>query len=85
MRGGGDGVNVDVLRTITDDSGGRTEVVRDANDLDPATASIADELSRQYSIGYVPPRAKDGRWHSIDVSVAGGRYQVRARRGYLAQ
>ena len=84
-RGGGDRVNVDVLRTITDDSGGRTEVVRDTNDLDPATASIADELSRQYSLGYVPPRAKDGRWHAIDVTVAGGRHQVRARRGYLAQ
>jgi Ca-activated chloride channel family protein len=81
----GDRVNADVLRTITDDSGGRTEVVRDASDLDPATASIADELSRQYSIGYVPPRAKDGRWHAIEVGVAGGRYQVRARRGYLAQ
>jgi Ca-activated chloride channel homolog len=81
----GDRVNVDVLRTITDDSGGRTEVVRDPNDLDPATASIADELSQQYSIGYVPPRAKDGRWHTIEVSVAGNRHQVRARRGYLAQ
>jgi VWFA-related protein len=41
-----DAVNVEVLRTITDDSGGRTEVVRYANDLEPATASIADELSQ---------------------------------------
>lgn len=80
-----DPVNVEVLRAITDDSGGRTEVIRYANDLEPATASIADELSRQYSIGYVPPRAKDGRWHQIEVDVPGGRYQVRARRGYLAQ
>lgn len=83
--GANDAVNVDVLRTITDDSGGRTEVIRDPGDLEPATASIADELSQQYSIGYVPPRARDGRWHRIDVSVAGGRYQVRSRRGYLAQ
>lgn len=80
-----DAVNVDVLRAITDDSGGRTEVIRFANDLEPATASIADELSQQYSIGYAPPRAKDGRWHQIEVEVPGGRYQVRARRGYLAQ
>jgi Ca-activated chloride channel family protein len=83
--GPNDAVNVQVLRTITDDSGGRTEVIRYANDLDPATASIADELSQQYSIGYVPPRAKDGRWHQIEVEIPGGRYQVRARRGYLAQ
>ncbi|BCS31283.1 hypothetical protein TBR22_A04830 [Luteitalea sp. TBR-22] len=83
--GNDDAVNVNVLRAITDDSGGRTEVIRYANDLDPTTASIADELSRQYSIGYVPPRARDGRWHAIRVDVTGGRHQVRARRGYLAQ
>ena len=79
-----DRVNLDVLRGITDDSGGRTEVIRNAFDLDPATASIADELSQQYSLGYVPPRARDGRWHSIEVQVRGS-YAVRARRGYLAQ
>ncbi len=82
--GAGDRVNVDVLRGITDDSGGRTEVIRTAHDLDPATASIADELSQQYSLGYVPPRARDGRWHAIEVQVRGN-YSVRARRGYLAQ
>ena len=42
-----DRVNVSALRALTDDSGGRTEVVRDARDLDPATAGIADELSQQ--------------------------------------
>ena len=42
-----DRVNVAALRDITDDSGGRTEVIRTARDLDPATAGIADELSRQ--------------------------------------
>jgi Ca-activated chloride channel family protein len=83
--GANDAVNVSVLRAITDESGGRTEVIRYANDLDPATASIADELSQQYSIGYVPPRAKDGRWHRIELEVPGGQYVVRARRGYLAQ
>lgn len=82
--GANDRVNVDVLRTITDDSGGRTEVIRTASDLDPATASIADELSQQYSLGYVPPRARDGRWHTIEVLTRGS-HQVRARRGYLAQ
>jgi hypothetical protein len=82
--GGQDRVDVNALRAITDDSGGRTEVTRGSSGIDPATASIADELSRQYSIGYVPPRAKDGRWHTIRVDVAQG-HQVRARRGYMAQ
>ena len=52
-----DRVNVAALRDITDDSGGRTEIVRSARDLDPATASIADELSKQYYLGY-PSQAK---------------------------
>jgi VWFA-related protein len=79
-----DRVNVAALRDMTDDSGGRTEVIRDGRDLDPATASIADELSKQYYLGYQASGKKDGRWHSIRVEVRSGRYTVRARRGYVA-
>jgi Ca-activated chloride channel family protein len=81
---GDDRVNVAALRDMTDDSGGRTEVVRDARDLNPATVSIADELSKQYYLGYQASGKKDGRWHSIRVEVRGGRYTVRARKGYIA-
>ena len=81
---GDDRVNVAALRDMTDDSGGRTEVVRDARDLNPATASIADELSKQYYLGYQAAGKKDGRWHSIRVEVRSGRYTVRARKGYVA-
>lgn len=81
---GGDDVNIAALREMTDDSGGRTELVRTARDLGPATANIAAELSQQYSIGYTSTRPKDGRWHTIRV-VAGSRSNtVRARRGYIA-
>ena len=79
-----DGVNVAALRDITDDSGGRTEVIRQARDLDPATAGIADELSKQYYLGYASTGVKDGRWHVIRVEVRDGRYHVRARRGFVA-
>jgi hypothetical protein len=48
--GGNDRLNVDALRQITDNSGGRSEIVRSARDLDRATASIADELIQQYSL-----------------------------------
>lgn len=85
MGGNQDRVDVSALRAITDDSGGRTEVTQGSVGIDPATASIADELSRQYSLGYVPPRAKDGRWHTIRVDVVDRSFQVRARRGYMAQ
>jgi len=79
-----DRVNVTALRDMTDDSGGRTEIVRNAQDLNPATASIADELSKQYYLGYPSSGQKDGRWHSIRVEVRRGNYRVRARRGYVA-
>ena len=77
-------VNVGALRDLTDDSGGRTEVVRDTDDLDPATAGIARELSRQYQLAYPALHAGDGRWHSIRVEVRNPDYRVRARRGYVA-
>ena len=79
-----DRVNVAALRDMTDDSGGRTEIVRDAHDLNPATAGIADELSKQYYLGYQSSGTKDGKWHSIRVEVRNHNYRVRARRGYMA-
>jgi hypothetical protein len=79
-----DRVNVAALRDITDDSGGRTEIIRNPRDLDPATAGIADELSKQYYLGYAASGERDGRWHTIRVEVRNPSYQVRARRGYVA-
>jgi len=83
-RGLDDRVNVTALRDMTDDSGGRTEIVRDIRDLDPATAGIADELSKQYYLGYTSPGKKDGQWHAIRVEVRNHAYRVRSRRGYTA-
>ena len=77
-------MNVAALRDITDDSGGRTEIIRATRDLDPATAGIADELSRQYYMGYPANGPKDGRWHAIRVETRQTAYHVRARRGYIA-
>jgi hypothetical protein len=58
--------------------------VRTARDLDPATTSIADELSKQYSLGYASSIKKDGLWHAIRVEARNRAYRVRARRGYVA-
>lgn len=82
--GSTDRVNVDALRAMTDDSGGRTEMIYSAQDLDPATAGIASELSQQYFLGYASPAPKDGKWHTIEVRVKKGSYLVRARRGFIA-
>lgn len=84
--GGSDRVNADALRAITDDSGGRTEIIYSHQDLDPATAGIASELSQQYFLAYSSAAPKDGRWHTIEVRLkkGNGAYRVRARRGFIA-
>jgi VWFA-related protein len=79
-----DRVNPDALRALTDESGGRTEIIVSPKDLDPATSGIADELSRQYFLGYISPAPKDGKWHTIDVQLRKGGYLVRARKGFIA-
>jgi len=84
QRAAAERVNPDALRQITDDTGGRTEIVRGFGDLDNATARIADELSKQYYLGYVSTGKKDGRWHAIRVDVKDRRLSIRARRGYVA-
>jgi Ca-activated chloride channel family protein len=82
--GGSERVNGDALRQITDDTGGRTEIVRGFDGLDAATARIADELSKQYYLGYSSSAEKDNRWHAIKLEVRDRRLTVRARRGYVA-
>jgi len=84
--GASDRVNVDALRALTDDSGGRTEIIYSHQDLDPATAGIASELSQQYFLAYSSSAPKDGKWHTIEVRVkkGNGAYRIRARRGFIA-
>ncbi len=77
-------VSVDTLNEITGQSGGRTEVVRNTADLEPATTSIADELNSQYVLGYSSSHPGDGQYHSIRVRMIDPTYKVRARSGYVA-
>ena len=77
-------VNPESLREITSTSGGYTEVVRTSADLGPATERIANELNKQYTLGYVPSKPADGTWRGIRVRVKNRDYFTRARRGYYA-
>jgi hypothetical protein len=78
------GINPQALRELTDQSGGRTEVVTSTAGLADATARIAEELNSQYLLGYSSPRTGDGQYHSIRVRVRGTDHRVRARNGYVA-
>ena len=55
---GRDRVNSVALRDLTDDSGGRTEIIREPRDLNPATEGIASELSQQVLSGLSGAREK---------------------------
>jgi Ca-activated chloride channel homolog len=77
-------VNPEALAEITNQSGGRTEVVHDTTELAAATARIAEELNTQYVLGYSSPRPGDGKFHGIRVRVDRPGYKVRARNGYVA-
>jgi VWFA-related protein len=79
-----DRIGAETLHQLTDDSGGRTEIICTQRDLDPATAGIADELRRQYFLAYTSGVPKDGRWHTIEVQLKKGGYHVRSRRGFIA-
>jgi VWFA-related protein len=77
-------INAATLREMTDQSGGRTEVVHSSSDVVTALSDIADELNNQYLIGYTSPKAADGQYHSIRVRIPGTDDRVRARNGYVA-
>ncbi len=77
-------VNAAALREITGESGGRTEIVQNSAQLEEAAARIAEELNSQYVLGYTPPHAADGQFHSLRVRVNNPDYKVRARAGYVA-
>ena len=77
-------VNPTTLRDITDESGGRTEVVQNTAEIAAASARIADELNHQYVLGYTSSHGADGKFHSIRVRSHGSDYRVRARKGYVA-
>ena len=70
---------------MTDDSGGRTEIVRDPRDLDPGDGEHRRRIEPAVLPGYPAAGKKDGRWHSIRVELRNGALpRPRDRRGYLA-
>jgi Ca-activated chloride channel family protein len=77
-------VNPEALREITGPSGGYTEVIHSSADLAPATERIANELNKQYTLGYTPAKPPDGQWRAIRVRIPDKGYFARARRGYYA-
>ena len=74
-----------VLRSLTQETGGKSYTVDDANQLPAIYGQIAEELANQYSIGYTSKNVKrDGAWRRINVQVTRGGSTARTKLGYFA-
>lgn len=71
------------LARVAQDTGGGYFELRASEDLGEAFARVADELHRQYLIGYAVPE-RDGKVHKIDVRVSTRGLSPRARKDYVA-
>lgn len=90
-RGGGGGTNSGdyekgrrYLEDLSRTSGGRNFEAGSLNNLDAAFSGIAEELRRQYSIGYYPEKAGDaGQRKQIKVKANRDGAVVRAKNSYI--
>lgn len=71
------------LQTVAAASGGGYFELTRTQDLRPTFARVADELHRQYLLGFVPSK-HDGKSHKLEVRVKGEGLVARARRSYVA-
>jgi VWFA-related protein len=73
----------DTIQRLADVSGGRAFFPDDTRALDEAFATVRNDLENQYLLGFVPgDAARDGRWHTLKVTIIGRDVRVRARQGY---
>jgi VWFA-related protein len=73
----------DGLPKIAAVTGGGYFELTSANDLASTFQKVADELHRQYALGFTPTTL-DGKMHALEVHLTGG-MTVRARKSYLAR
>jgi VWFA-related protein len=71
------------LKALADQSGGRNFTLDPEVNLASLFTRIADELHRQYWLGFTPTKL-DGEVHKLEVRVKGSGLNVRARKTYVA-
>lgn len=74
-----------VLRQLAYETGGRSFFPDDVHDLPAIYEQISDELSSQYSLGYVSANPlRNGQWRRTVVRVDRERTTARTKQGYYA-
>ena len=72
-----------MLKALTRETGGRAFFVSDPQQLPAIYVQIAEEISNQYSVGYISKNSKrDGAWRKIALQVIKGDATPRTRAGY---
>ena len=72
-----------LLRHVTELSGGRLVQSRDEERLLTAYSEILEEMRARYVLAFVPDPDEPAGWRSLEVTVNRDRASVRARSGYL--
>jgi Ca-activated chloride channel homolog len=81
----------ELLRSITELTGGKTFVLTSLAELAAVTRTIGNQLRYQYLLDYRPQsQTRDGKWHKISVKLRLPKtlhafFYVNARPGYYAQ
>ena len=74
-----------VLRQLAQETGGRAFFPTEVDELPRIYQEISDELSSQYSVGYISANpVQNGQWRRIVVRVARESGAARAKQGYYA-
>ena len=74
-----------VLRQLAYETGGRAFFPEDVNDLPAIYQQISDEISSQYSVGYISANPlRNGQWRRTVVRVDRERTTARTKQGYYA-
>jgi Ca-activated chloride channel family protein len=74
-----------VLRQLSQETGGRVFYPGSVTELPKIYEQIAQELSSQYSVGYVSKNpARNGAWRRITVRITRPGFVARTRQGYFA-
>lgn len=72
------------LPQVVGDSGGLIHRVRTTEEAETAALALLEELRSQYTLGYAPKRALDGKYRTVKVDAVDVNLTVRHRAGYLA-
>jgi len=74
----------ELLRKVTEETGGRVLFASTNADLRATFARTLDEFRNRYVLSYTPTGVSSTGWHSLDVKLKSKKGKVTARRGYFA-